>query len=139
MRYKALLLTCLVAGASAGCTNLPAPAAKASALQSAPNAHFVASRRSGKAPLTVGFQNLSAGTITQWQWFFGDGSVSSDEHPLHVFRHPGTYTVTLLVIGPGGTDMEVRQNYVVAKAAVNRRRLPGPGRGLRRQGRQQRR
>ncbi len=114
----------LLAAGLVGSASPPAPAGIASALQGEPNAHFIASKRRGKAPLTVGFQNLSAGTITQWQWFFGDGSVSTDEHPVHIFRRPGTYTVALLVIGPGGNDIETRQNYVVAKAAINRGRLP---------------
>ena len=111
----------------AACHSLRAPAAKATALQQEPHAHFVAGKRSGLAPFSVGFTNMSSGTITQWQWIFGDGSVSTDEHPIHVYRKPGTYTVSLLVIGPGGSDLETKQSYVVAREATVRRRLPNTG------------
>ncbi len=34
---------------------------------------------------------------TSWQWNFGDGTTSSDENPVHIYRTPGTYKVTLTV------------------------------------------
>jgi len=30
-----------------------------------------------------------------WQWTFGDGGFSLDEHPVHVYARPGVYAVTL--------------------------------------------
>lgn len=30
-----------------------------------------------------------------WQWTFGDGGFSLDEHPVHVYGRPGVYAVTL--------------------------------------------
>lgn len=45
--------------------------------------------------LTVQFQDTSTGFPTQWKWKFGDGSSSSQQHPLHEFSEAGDYVVTL--------------------------------------------
>jgi len=50
------------------------------------------------------FVDLSEGIITSWMWYFGDGYTSSVQHPSHIYSIPGTYTVTLVVNGPGGYD-----------------------------------
>lgn len=47
------------------------------------------------------------GTITQWYWTFGDGTVSSQQNPSHIYASQGTFTVTLKVTnnyGNTGTD-----------------------------------
>ncbi len=33
---------------------------------------------------------------TQWQWDFGDGTGSTQQHPNHQYTQPGTYQITLL-------------------------------------------
>jgi hypothetical protein len=47
------------------------------------------------------FLNKSSGTITSYQWNFGDvdsaENESTDEHPIHHFTSEGEYTVTLTV------------------------------------------
>ena len=46
------------------------------------------------------FTDLSQGFGTQvvtWQWNFGDGSSSLDQHPLHTYASAGTYAVELVV------------------------------------------
>ncbi len=35
------------------------------------------------------------GTPTAYSWNFGDGTTSSQHKPVHVYRHPGIYTVSL--------------------------------------------
>ena len=37
-----------------------------------------------------------------WQWDFGDGNSSAEPNPLHDFREPGTYRVTLTVVDSRG-------------------------------------
>ena len=37
----------------------------------------------------------SGGTAVQWLWDFGDGTTSTDQNPVHAYREPGTYTVTV--------------------------------------------
>jgi PKD repeat protein len=52
---------------------------------------------------SVIFQNTSRGDIIRYQWFFGDGSpVEYGPDQVHVFRFPGTYSVTLLVTDING-------------------------------------
>lgn len=40
------------------------------------------------------FSNLSKGA-TRWQWDFGDGTLSNEFSPVHIFPRPGIYNVTL--------------------------------------------
>ncbi len=46
------------------------------------------------------------------QWSFGDGSVSQDASPVHVYAQPGIYQVCLIVSNANGTDTLCRQVYV---------------------------
>ncbi|HEX6333332.1 MAG TPA: PKD domain-containing protein [Flavisolibacter sp.] len=44
----------------------------------------------------------SNSTVTQWLWLFGDGTTSTQQHPVKTYTAPGTYTVKLVVrIAPG--------------------------------------
>lgn len=52
----------------------------------------------------VTFTDLSSGDPTSWLWNFGDGGVSAESDPVHVYAVNGVYNVCLSVIGPGGTD-----------------------------------
>ncbi len=83
---------------------------------SVPVAAFGAAPSAGFAPLPVQFSDSSSGAITTWSWDFGDGTSSSEPSPAHVYDQPGTYTVTLAVSGPGGSDDEVRAGFVQVSA-----------------------
>ena len=41
--------------------------------------------------------SMSSGTLTTYNWSFGDGTTSSFESPTHSYSSQGTYTVTLIV------------------------------------------
>ncbi|MGC9393627.1 MAG: PKD domain-containing protein [Anaerolineae bacterium] len=56
---------------------------------------FTATPLTGGAPLTVTFADLTFGLPNTWIWDFGDGTVSNEQHPTHVYTGTGTYTVTL--------------------------------------------
>ena len=61
---------------------------------------FDADVLSGCGPLTVDFRNLTESVAgVSYAWDFGDGMVSTEEHPRHTFRNPDaterTFTVTL--------------------------------------------
>jgi PKD repeat protein len=43
------------------------------------------------------------GRIESWNWDFGDGSSSTDQHPQHQYAKPGNYVVILDIAGPDGT------------------------------------
>ncbi len=40
--------------------------------------------------------------ITIWEWYFGDGTISTEENPVHNYNQPGTYLVSLTVSTAGG-------------------------------------
>ncbi len=49
---------------------------------------------------------ISSGTITSWDWTFGDGGSSNQQNPLHYYASTGPFTVTLTVIGTGGCQKD---------------------------------
>jgi len=79
----------------------------------APAPDFSASPRSGTAPLSVAFSDLSTGAITAWAWDFGDGATSGLENPAHVYAANGSYAVALTLSGPGGPATKRELGYVV--------------------------
>ncbi len=78
------------------------------------NAHFECPEALGTAPLTVKFQNLSAGGVESYKWDFGDGETSTEKDPTHAFREPRRYDVSLTVSGPAGTHTVRRRDCVHA-------------------------
>ena len=65
-------------------------------------ARFGASPTSGQAPLTVQFIDRSIGTITNWDWNFGDGSADSfSQNPSHEYL-VGDFNAILTVTDTNG-------------------------------------
>jgi len=81
-----------------------------------PEALFSATPTAGSAPLRVDFTDGSTGEVSAWEWDFGDGRTSAEPSPVHTFQHPGVYSVTLAVSGPGGDDTWTRNDYVVVSS-----------------------
>ena len=77
------------------------------------DAAFTADVTSGAAPLTVQFTDQSTGVVLSWLWDFGDGTTSTEQNPAHTYTDPGTYTVSLTVTSPDGTDTETIAGYIV--------------------------
>lgn len=77
-----------------------------------PHASFVVSVGQGTAPHEVAFTCQSY-QASSWSWDFGDGLTSTEEHPLHVYRKAGTYSVTLAVSNDCGTAQQVCTNCIV--------------------------
>jgi PKD repeat protein len=71
---------------------------------SAPVADFNASPTNGAAPLLVNFTDTSTGSITSWSWTFGDSGTSTATSPSHSYTNAGVFSVSLQVIGPGGSN-----------------------------------
>jgi len=70
-----------------------------------PRASFTAAPVKGWTGLCVNFKNQCTGTVNQWNWDFGDGSVHEEvSNPTHCYRSVGQYTVTLIATGPLGAD-----------------------------------
>jgi len=80
-----------------------------------PTADFSGTPRSGEAPLSVQFTDLStAGSwpITSWSWDFGDGGTSTQRNPSHTYNSTGAYTVSLSVVTSVGSDTETKTDYI---------------------------
>jgi len=76
-------------------------------------AEFTSLNRLGSDRTIVDFIDQSSGKITSWEWDFGDGSPRSyDQNPSHVYTEPGSYTVTLIVSGPDGDNIETEIDFV---------------------------
>jgi hypothetical protein len=80
-----------------------------------PVADFRAAVTQGTTPLSVSFTDLSTGRVTHWQWDFGDGQFSSEHSPSHIYTSPGVYTISVAVMGPGGSDVETKADYIEVK------------------------
>ncbi|UCD16186.1 MAG: PKD domain-containing protein, partial [Candidatus Zixiibacteriota bacterium] len=84
-----------------------------------PTADFSGTPRSGEAPLTVDFKDLSTSEvgIDSWSWDFGDpasgsANVSDLQNPTHTYNDPGWYTVKLTVVDACGDDDEIKLEYI---------------------------
>jgi len=93
---------------------LPAPAVLSlpeplwpAATPAAPVAAFAAQPQSGRAPLEVAFADLSANFPTSWLWDFGDGTTSSERHPIHAYTAGGSFDVSLVATNAQGADAEI--------------------------------
>jgi PKD repeat protein/C1A family cysteine protease len=81
-----------------------------------PAANFTASPRSGYAPLTVSFTDLSTGIPSGWNWAFGDGGNSTQASPTHTYTAVGKYTVNLTVNNTCGTNTTSKTGYITVKS-----------------------
>jgi PKD repeat protein len=75
---------------------------------------FTATPNRGKPPLSTDFSSSTFGTVTDYQWSFGDTGESTLELPTHEYAQAGRYTVTLTVSGPNGTGALQKTGYVSA-------------------------
>jgi PKD repeat protein len=63
-----------------------------------------ASYTSASNGVSVQFTDTSSGTPESWQWDFGDGEISIEQSPVHVFASKKFYLVTLTVVNTDGVD-----------------------------------
>ena len=66
----------------------------------------------------VVFTNTSSGSITNWAWNFGNGTLStgSGTNVADVYTNAGTYNVQLVVSGSGGSSTNLQTGYIVVYA-----------------------
>jgi gliding motility-associated-like protein len=70
-----------------------------------PTADFSADITLSCLPAIIHFTDLSStptGTITNWDWDFGDGVTSTQQSPTHTYSNIGFYTITLSVTSSTG-------------------------------------
>ena len=79
-----------------------------------PSATFDAWPQSGNAPFTSTMHIVDTSNITSCSWNYGDGQTGTSCASTHdhTYNNAGTYTVSLTVSGPGGSDSMTRTNYI---------------------------
>ncbi|QIX60574.1 PKD domain-containing protein [Hymenobacter sp. BT18] len=80
----------------------------------APQASFTTTVKTTEFPTVVTFTNTSKDAFL-YQWDFGDGSpLEKGQNVTHVYKRPGTYKVSLITAGRGGTSQPQTANVVIA-------------------------
>lgn len=95
-----------------------------------PIVKFRAEPTTGPAPLTVNFidDSLPKGSITAWQWSFGDGASSTEPNPTHIYTEAGNYTVSLTVSDSDGrSDTLTRSDLIRVTEANQPPQMTNPG------------
>lgn len=86
-----------------------------------PVANFEADSTTGTTTAPIQFTDTSAGTITVRVWDFGDNNsfYSTTETVIpHTYTSAGTYDVKLTVTGPGGSDEELKEEFITITEGV---------------------
>ena len=71
---------------------------------------------------TVDFTDLSFGdpiigdTISSWYWDFGDGNISTLQHPVYAYADTGIYTVMLAIINEYGCPDTIIKTLVICSS-----------------------
>jgi gliding motility-associated-like protein len=61
---------------------------------------------------------IIGGTITGWNWDFGDGNFSTLQNPTHQYLANGTYTVTLSVNSSGGCTSNASHTIIISETPI---------------------
>jgi PKD repeat protein len=77
-----------------------------------PTASFTGAPLKGDPPLKVTFTNTSS-NATSYKWSFGDGTTSTDQHPVHQFTSIGSFTVVLTAKNGSSADTMTKVDYVI--------------------------
>ena len=86
-----------------------------------PIAVFSGDPTTGEGPLAVHFTDLSergSSPIHAWEWSFGDGGSSFEQHPTHTYHNPGTYEVSLMVSTVVDNSISTEPEYVTVGEAT---------------------
>ena len=82
-----------------------------------PIAKFSTNLTTGLSPLDVTFTDKSTGDPKSWTWHFGDGEISSEQNPQHIYKNEGNFTVGLMVSNNEGQDWEIKNNLIRVQPA----------------------
>ncbi len=82
--------------------------------QSSLSANFNTTSFMGDIPMKVGFEDLSEGNPTTWEWDFDGDSVidSHDQNPVYTYSTAGNYSVTLIVSNGNLQDTLTKNSFI---------------------------
>lgn len=87
-------------------------------------ADFTISPRNGTAPLTVRCTDKSIGQPGMYIYNFGDGVNVTGPNPVHTYRSPGNYTITLTIMKYNATSNSVMSSVSTKTNAITVIHLP---------------
>lgn len=61
---------------------------------------------------------LGAMSIASWMWDFGDGTMSSEQNPVHLYEESGSFTVKLKVIAESGCLDSVKYEVILTSVTA---------------------
>ncbi|MCC6385489.1 MAG: PKD domain-containing protein [Bacteroidia bacterium] len=67
----------------------------------------------GDSMFFMDVSTINSGTVTGWQWDFGDGNISQQQNPIHIYATPGTYAVTFTVTSDQGCVSNIVKSFNV--------------------------
>src|SRR5690554_249707 len=62
--------------------------------------------------------SFTSGSISNWEWSFGDGTFSNLSDPLHIYPQGGDYSVQLVIIGSNNCTDTLTENLTVHYAPI---------------------
>lgn len=71
------------------------------------------------APYLANFVDHTAGCVEAWAWDFGDGGKSIFKDPVHLYKQPGSYDVSLKVKFQNGCADSLRQQNFIQISGAN--------------------
>ncbi|OFY02452.1 MAG: hypothetical protein A2W90_04355 [Bacteroidetes bacterium GWF2_42_66] len=69
-----------------------------------PNMTVWADTTANCEPFTASFFNETTEIINTYEWNFGDGAISSEQNPVHIFNEDGSYDVSLKIVSDEGCE-----------------------------------
>ncbi len=76
------------------------------------NIDFIADPTISCAEDEISFTDLTQGEVDIWFWEFGDGGISIDQNPVHMYQDTGVFTVCLTVANNGCFNQFCKTDYI---------------------------
>ena len=77
-----------------------------------PVVNFTANRTQGLPPLTIQFNDTSAGNVTSWSWLSNGVFFSNEQNPVRTFTGTGSYNIKLNTWNAGGFNYTEKSSFI---------------------------
>jgi hypothetical protein len=82
-----------------------------------PLAEFRWAQEDSLTPLQISFSEVCSYEPDTWHWEFGDGNISEERNPIHVYNKEDVFQVCLTASNANGSDTRCKTLYLGASAA----------------------